>query len=895
MKTTVHIIPHAHWDREWYLPLEIHRARLIDQLDNVLALLEADPAYTYHLDGQMIAVEDYLMLRPEKEEQIKKYVFEGRLHTGPWYVLQDEYLTSGESNIRNLLLGTAMAEHFGKVCRIGYLPDAFGNVGQMPQLFSQSGMKAAAFGRGVSLRPEDPDPAGHFPRYSEFNWQSPDGSSIPAIFFAGWYNNGQEIPTDPEKAKIYWDERLAHARRFASSGHLLFLNGSDHQPVQKDLAAALETARKLYPEIEFVCSDFESYAECIRSGRDSIPETVSGELAGQESDGTNTLCNTASAHCPIKMLNRRSESLLSLTAEPMLSMAAMAGMKIDNALLHRAWKLLMQNHPHDSICSCSIDRVNREVVSRFEKSIQLGEFLTAKAGKFIAERIHAAGSSGSEAAFAVFNPSAWPRNQILSVTLGIDREYGTREARRAVKGKDRKTYRLYDTFGTEIPAEIEDLDVRFGYELPDDSFRKPFFERKIRVTFSAAEIPAFGYAVYYLKSVPQDSSKQSPKHDPYKMENRFLSVAIHADGTFDITERSTGRTYTGLGVYEDTGDVGDEYFFRETRGEPIRSDQTPADIAWIKTSEDETVVKISHQLDLPRCASAALAEEYEAMTRRLQRNIDRLSETMAFQITTYLSLEKDSPMLKIRTEFNNNVRDHRLRMLFPTDLAAGTHLADSVFDVVERPDIPGKNWINPSICRRMQYFAAAEDGNGGLAVINRGLYEYEIIPERKQIAVTLVRSVGEMGDWGVFPTPDAQCPGPVKAELAVYPYSDSSFRKNGCREAVQFQTDMPVFQIMNEGGTLPERGSFLAGSGKGLAFTALKPSEDENALILRACNVTEETSLLDVAVPDGCICFTSDITEKKGDPIGENGTGHIQVPVGKKEIKTLRIEKSRYG
>ena len=100
---------------------------------------------------------------------------------------------------------------------------------------------------------------------------------------------------------------------------------------------------------------------------------------------------------------------------------------------------------------------------------------------------------------------------------------------------------------------------------------------------------------------------------------------------------------------------------------------------------------------------------------------------------------------------------------------------------------------------------------------------------------------------------------------------------------------------MNEGGTLPERGSFLAGIGKGLAFTALKPSEDENALILRACNVTEETSLLDVAVPDGCICFTSDITEKKGDPIGENGTGHIQVPVGKKEIKTLRIEKSRYG
>ncbi|MBR6089568.1 MAG: hypothetical protein IKP86_06520, partial [Anaerolineaceae bacterium] len=265
MKTIVHIIPHAHWDREWYMPLELHRARLVRQLDNVLDLLEKDPSYTYHLDGQMIAVEDYLMFRPQKEDQIKKFVHEGRLHIGPWYVLQDEYLTSGEANVRNLLHGLAMAKRFGKVCNIGYLPDAFGNVGQMPQLFSQAGMAAAAFGRGVTLDTENPDPGGHFPRYSEFDWESPDGSSIPALFFSGWYNNAQEIPVDPEEAKDYWDRRLAHARKYASTRHLLFLNGGDHQPVQKNLAQVLETARKLYPEIEFICSDFEHFAECVLS------------------------------------------------------------------------------------------------------------------------------------------------------------------------------------------------------------------------------------------------------------------------------------------------------------------------------------------------------------------------------------------------------------------------------------------------------------------------------------------------------------------------------------------------------------------------------------------------------------------------------------------------------
>ena len=895
MKTTVHIIPHAHWDREWYLPLEQHRARLVRQLDNVLELLEADPGYTWHLDGQMIAVEDYLMFRPEQEAKIRRFAEEGRLRLGPWYVLQDEYLTSGEANVRNLLRGMAMAERFGDVCRIGYLPDAFGNVGQMPQLFVQAGMKAAAFGRGVTLRPEDPDPAGHFPRYSEFSWESPDGSAVPALFFAGWYNNAQEIPADPETAKAYWDERLAHARRFASSGHLLFLNGSDHQPVQKNLAAALETARKLYPDIEFICSDFEKYAECVRNSRTSVPETVSGELAGQESDGTNTLCNTASSRAPLKMMNRRCESLLSLTAEPLLSMAALAGMKTDNALLRRAWKLLMENHPHDSICSCGVDAVNREIVTRFEKSAQLGEYLTEEAGRFLTDQIKAPGFADAEAAFAVFNPSGWERSQTLTVTLGIGRVYGTGEARAAVLAEKYGNYRLYDAAGEEIPAEFEDLGAGFGYELPDDTFRKPYFERKIRVTFSAEKIPAFGYAVFYLKKAHKGTYPGGMRTRERGMENRFLSVDIHPDGTFDLTEKNTGRVFSGLGVYEDTGDAGNEYIFIETDGKPVTSLNADAEIICAEDTEDRTVFRIEQLLYLPLCADAALDEAREAMTRCFERRVGRVSETIAFPVTTYLTLEKDSPMLRIRTEFNNTVKDHRLRMLFPTDIRTDTHLADSVFDVPERPDVPGKNWTNPSRCRRMQYFAAAEDEAGGLAVINRGMYEYEILPERKQIAVTLLRSVGEMGDWGVFPTPGAQCIGPVSAELALFPYAGSSFRESGCREAVQFQTDLRVFQIRNAEGTLPERGSFLSCGGKGLAVTALKPSEDETAVILRVCNTTEDASMLDVRIPGGFACFESCVTERKGKELAPDAAGQVCVPVGKKEIKTIRIEICRYG
>lgn len=890
MKTTVHIIAHAHWDREWYLPLEIHRARLIDQLDNVLELLADDPSYTYHLDGQMIAVEDYLKIRPEKEDLIKKYVREGRLHIGPWYVLQDEFLTTGEANVRNLLCGMKTAGQYGPICMIGYLPDAFGNVGQMPQLFAQAGMKAAAFGRGVTLRPEAPDPENHFPAYSEFSWQSPDGSSVPAIFFSGWYNNGQEIPADPETAKVWWDERLTHARQYASSGHLLFLNGSDHQPVQKNIAEALETARKLYPDIDFVLSDFEHFADCVRESRTAAPEIVCGELAGQESDGTNTLCNTASSRVPVKELNRKNEVLLSMVTEPLLAMAAMAGMKMDNALLHRAWKLLMENHPHDSICGCGVDEVHRETVSRYEKSIQLGQFLADKAGTCLTKQIHATKLSNAEAAFAVFNTTGWSRSDVVTTEIPVEREYGGRGTRIKLEGKPFPACRLTDHTGQEIPARIEDAGIRFGYELPDDSFRKPYYERTARVTFRAENIPAFGWSTFYLKAGKQDLPIPETYDTGSHMENRWISVRIHPNGTFDLTEKTSGRTWHDLGLLEDTGDAGNEYVFSRTLDAPITDQSGEALIQCLEHNANRTVYRIGKVMLLPESADCGLDEAREAMVRHLERRVRRSLVMKEQKVTYTLTLNRDDPVLRVKVEMNNTVKDHRLRMLFPTDLAVSTHLADSVFDVVERPDIPGPNWTNPSRCQRMQYFTAAEDDKGGLAILNRGAYEYEILPERKQIAVTILRSVGEMGDWGVFPTPDAQCLGPVSMDLGIYAYPGNSFRESGFRESCQFQTDLCVFSAENTEGPLPEHGSLLKTDGSGLAVTALKPSEDEKAIIIRAVNLTEQPAEWNISVP-GHDLFESSIMETKGPQLSPSGNGCAHVTAEKKQIKTLRIER----
>lgn len=891
MNYTVHVVPHTHWDREWYLPFEVHRARLVEHMDRVLEQLASGGCACYHLDGQAIALDDYLEIRPEKRELVEKYVRSGRLKAGPWYVLQDEYLTGGEAHVRNLYRGLKTAEDLGGACRIGYQPDAFGNVGQMPQLLCQAGMTAAAFGRGVTLTADgSADPAGRRPRRSEFLWESPDGSRLPALFFSGWYNNGQEIPADPALARAYWDPRLARATRYAATGHLLFMNGSDHQPVQRDLPQALETARRLYPDITFLQSDLEQYARAVLESLDGPLETVPGELAGQETAGDNTLCNTASSRAPLKAMNRYAETLLTQRAEPLAVMAALSGGKADGALLDHAWKLLMQNHPHDSICGCGVDAVHREMEGRYEKCVQLAGYLADSAGKELSRQIAAPGLETAAAAFAVCNPSGWPCTGTAEAVISLERLPLTAEARSRLLARPAGPCRLTDSRGREIPCTVEDLGVRFGYTLPEDSFRRPYYERQARVRFQAEEIPAFGYETYYLREEAPAPAAGGLVTGPNRMENAFVRVEIREDGSFDLTEKETGRVYRSLGWYEDVGDVGDEYIFQAALGEPLTTRGRPADVTCLEDGPCRAAFQITHRLEIPRQADGALAEAMESMEPRLQRRIGRGRETTVLELRATLILEAGNPVVRLRTEFENTARDHRLRAVFPTGRKTDRHLADSVFDVVDRPDLPGPRWTNPSRCQRMQMLAAAEDEGGGLAVINRGVYEYEMLPEEKAVAVTLVRSVGEMGDWGVFPTPEAQCQGRIAMDLGLLAYGGGALRQDGCRHVWQFQQDMPAFQIFESDGVLPERGGFLDCAGEGLVFTALKPAEDNAGYVLRLFNALDEPSALTLRPRAGHACYRSDVLERKHGRLQPEPDGLLRIPVRGKEILTLRFE-----
>src|SRR4029453_8436627 len=195
-KRVVHFISHTHWDRKLYMPYEAHHVKLIETMDTLLDTFETDPQFrSFYLDGETVILDDYLQVYPEKRDQIQKLCDEGKLSLGPWYILQDEFLTSSEANVRNLQIGHRDAAMFGPISKLGYFPDSFGNMGQAAQLLRQAGIDIAVFGRGVKAtgfnnRVEDSSDLES--PYSELIWQAPDGSSVLGILFANWYNNGME-------------------------------------------------------------------------------------------------------------------------------------------------------------------------------------------------------------------------------------------------------------------------------------------------------------------------------------------------------------------------------------------------------------------------------------------------------------------------------------------------------------------------------------------------------------------------------------------------------------------------------------------------------------------------------------------------------------------------------
>jgi alpha-mannosidase len=415
---TVHIVSHTHWDREWYLTFQQFRLKLVHLVDGLLELLDSDPGFRHFmLDGQTIVLEDYLRMRPDREARLRRYIQDGRLLIGPWYILPDMFLVGPEAHIRNLLQGARTAGRFGPKMMIGYVPDAFGHPGQLPQILRGFDMETACVWRGVD------------PTRSEFWWQSPDGSRLLMAYLRDGYSNGADLPADaPQRFAQQIDERAGSLARDAATSQLLIMYGTDHMEPPPGTARAIAFADQNLQATQVLHSTLPGYVSALReelARRQIELPIVQGELRGCQR--MHLLPGVLSTRIWIKQRNQACESLLEQWVEPFSVFAEGVGRmpRQDRApdqvqdqapLIRETWRMLMENHPHDSICGCSIDQVHQEMKARFDQVEQIGEELTRENLETIAAAVDTQ-AVGGQAALVVFNPSNTRRRDLFQARL----------------------------------------------------------------------------------------------------------------------------------------------------------------------------------------------------------------------------------------------------------------------------------------------------------------------------------------------------------------------------------------------------------------------------------------------------------------------------------------------
>ncbi|QGQ98266.1 hypothetical protein EHS13_26975 [Paenibacillus psychroresistens] len=839
-KTKVFITPTTHWDREWVMTFGQFQVRLVHLIDNLLTIMDNNPDYRFLLDGQAIALEDYLEIRPEKLEKISALLQENRLVAGPWYVLADQFLENGESTIRNLLLGMrTIRELGGSPMMLGYIPDSFGSIGSMPMILNGFHIKYTSFGRGR------PDWNSRLPHY-EFCWESPDGSKVLAASHG--YGNGiflsyldiwtdilqaSSLNSDPDEVLARFMKEAEKQQKLAATPNLYFSVGVDHMEARKSLPELINYINRHQNEYELVYGTPEDYLKAVELVAKDLAN-YSGEMRGTELNPMD-LVGTLSSYMPLKQQNDYSEILLQRNLEPLWVMVAgLTGSEYPKGHLIKLWRLLLANHPHDSICGCSIDQVHKDMQNRYEQIHHTGTYLIKEGLHHLLAKINTIYPDKDAIAVTVVNP------------LGRSHSGPVRGLIRVPKRFKHAEYSLVDSDGKTIPAKITHLknknkDLESVYmtneQLAAVLSKDANEERSddqvftmLDVDFIASDVPGVGYKTFWIKSgVAEMAGLAGVKLSENGMENQYIKIRLNDNGTFDLFNKSSKHMYRSLNYFVDREDTGDLYDHHEFTN-PEEFDSRDCTVKW-QVHEQETF-KITFKARI----------EWE-LPQRIELG-KRSTVLKTTPITIYVTLLSDMDHLEVAIELDNQAKDHCLRVAFDTGLQSETVSAYDHFNVVERK-LSSKDgeWRDEPF----QEFIDASNGINGLCISTRGLPAYEAVQgdAGTQLLVTLVRSVGSVGSaaGANHPNPDGQCQGALRFEYAIIPH-EGNWRAGDClQNAADYRTRFLVEGDLQHEGILPATGSLLTVSSppdsKPL-ISCLKQAEDGDGWIIRAWNSTDQ-------------------------------------------------------
>ncbi|HSJ99163.1 MAG TPA: hypothetical protein VLC53_18955, partial [Myxococcota bacterium] len=722
------VVPHTHWDREWYRTHEQFRARLVTLVDELLELLESDPAFAHFLlDGQTIVLDDYLEVRPGARPRLEKLAREGRIAVGPWHVLPDEWLVSGEALIRNLRTGLERARAFGGAMPIGYVPDQFGHVGQLPQLFAGFGFEAAVLWRGVGAGVDR----------TLFDWEAPDGTRLPTVYLLHGYGNAVNLPIDAEALAARLRAEAGSLAGHSDVDVLLLMNGSDHERPEPRLPAALEAALARLPGVSAEIGSLARYVALARAEARAPLPVHRGEL--RSGLRCPLLPGCASTRMPQKRAEFANDRLLTRWLEPLSAWLGALGGNADPERIAFAWRVALENHPHDSVCGCSIDPVHEQMDTRYRRVAEIaGERLEAVTAA-LARRIALPASSfgpGAREAIAVWNPNAsgaaaveaeleldvavakggaprpfhlrradgsrvpvsaelvrpagrpvrgvFARAGVLALLPGLRREFNGLYANGIAwrRAGDRLEVRVRLGATPEAGFDLETERRALQAVLGDESLREVAVEAvqapRLRLRF-VDELPGHGLRLYRLAPgparTPEPLLAEALPEGGAAIENASWRVEADAAGRITLWSRRHGLRIDDAVRIVSEGDRGDEYNFDPVPDGEMVAAPSRARVRARRVSGGEVALRLDLVYRVPERLAAG-------RSARSQRRV-------ALPVRLELRLLAGLDRVDVEAALDNAACDQRLRLHVRAPFAAARFEVESAFEVAERPIAPG--------------------------------------------------------------------------------------------------------------------------------------------------------------------------------------------------------------
>jgi alpha-mannosidase len=804
-------------------------------MDNLLELLDREPEYIFHLDAQTAVIEDYLEIKPYRRDKLEKHIKAGRILIGPWFIQNDFFLTSGESTVRNLLLGIKQSESFGSCEYVGYAPDQFGLPSQLPVILNGFGIDSVVFGRGRVCKEE-------YGGKSEFLWRSKDGSELLAVQMPNFYNNAQRFSDDLEKSHALLNKIHGDLEPVSSTEHLLLMNGVDHLEPQENLLEILpELKRKLSGDARIFQDSLRGYCQTVRKKLKS-PVTHTGEL--RHGGDRSILQGTLSSRTYLKVENVKAERELAGFLEPFCSMLLMLGFRsedYDKDILDYLWKLLLSNHPHDSICGCSCDNVHRHMEDRYMRFFEAAEFMIQEKMVLLGQHITNENCTESDYYITVVNTSPCKRSEVIEAEIDLKAD------------EQIKAFDILSPNGEKVPFEVvERKQTERGVRSPVNLPGKILVDR-YRIKLEV-QVPAFGYIKYLIRQAGEIEKNNAKLN----FENKYLKVDLAENGQIDITSKKTGHTFRDILWLEDSADYGDSYSYRPDHNAAVISskDFTPQ-IKCICNNSLETVYELRYKLVLP------------AFYDREQ--LRRSQETVECPVAIVLSLNSMSRKLDIGFNIDNKAEDHCLRAVFNSGIDTAYTYASSPFDIIKRDKHNGDIVKRSDPQEPSSDFVHINDGDKGISILHQGIHAYEHFKDRTgQIAMTLLRSTGYIQGYFELPmdkdwlAPENQCKREVECKMAVMPVSAAEQPKKSALEAALFLNplraysdscdvrkfsggrpcvqDSDISEIFfrddpNKHIHLPVEKSLLECGNENIQFIACKMAEAGGGLVIRMLNL----------------------------------------------------------